>query len=142
MNCPNCESPTLANQQFCRACGAVLMANERRSIPPQFWGLVMAFGGILIAMTGKIADVRWVTFTGAFISIAGMFAIAALSLLWQSRPRKRKASPLPLPGVLSHADTTNKLLPIGDNDFIPGVTERTTDLLKEPAIRSDINHTS
>jgi predicted nucleic acid-binding Zn ribbon protein len=141
MHCPNCESQTLADQQFCRSCGESLIADEpRRSIPPQFWGLVMAFGGILLAMTGKLADLRWLLFAGVFLSIGGMFLIAALSMVLRSRPRKQKS--IRQPDSLSSADTTNKLLPIGEFDFIPSVTENTTDLLKEPVKRSDLNRNS
>lgn len=134
MNCPNCGSTTSADQQFCRSCGESLTTDEpRRSTAPQFWGLVMAFGGILLAMSGKIADLRWLLFAGVFLSIGGMFLIAALSILRQSRPRKHKAIVSPQRSEsLSPADTTNKLLPIGEFDYIPSVTENTTDLLKEP----------
>ena len=142
MNCPNCGSLTLADQQFCRSCGAGLIADERRrSIPPQFWGLVMAFGGILLAMTGKMTDLRWLLLAGVFISVGGMFLTAALSLLRQSRPRKRKNIPShQSPQAFSKADTTNKLLPVGENDFIPSVTEVTTNLLEIPVSKkSDLN---
>ena len=135
MNCPNCGLQTLTDQQFCRSCGESLVEDRRRPIPPQFWGLVMAFGGILIAMTGKLVDMRWLIFAGVFISVGGMFFIAALTSLRQSRPRKRKANQLQQPDFLTPADTTNKLLPLGDTDFIPSVTEETTNLLKVPARR-------
>lgn len=135
MNCPNCGLQTLADQQFCRSCGESLIADRPRTIPPQFWGLVMAFGGILLAMTGKLVDLRWLMFAGVFISVGGMFFIPAFTLLRQSRPRKRKATQLQQPDFLTPADTTNKLLPLGDTDFIPSVTEETTNLLKVPARR-------
>jgi hypothetical protein len=136
MNCPNCGSQTLADQQFCRACGAGLMGDEPRSFNLQFWGLLtllMVFGGLLLAMGGKIFDVKWVIFTGLVIMMSGVFFVAAYGLLRQSRPRKRKAVQSPQPESLSPADTTNKLPPIAANDFIPSVTERTTNLLETPA---------
>lgn len=111
------------------------MADERRTIPPQFWGLAMAFGGILLALAGKMADLSWLVFAGVFISIGGMFMIAAIPLLRRSGPPKRKAATSQQPESLTPAVTTNKLLPIGENDFIPSVTERTTELLKQPANR-------
>src|SRR5436190_3829988 len=122
MNCPNCGSPTFADQQFCRSCGAMLVEGERRGIPPQFWGLAMAFGGILIALSGKLIDLRWLVFAGVFISIAGMFTIAAISLLRNSGTRKIRPVPSHQPGSLTPAGTTNKLLPIGENDYIGSVT--------------------
>jgi hypothetical protein len=61
-----------------------------------------------------------------------MFSIAAVSLLRPARPRKRVAPALVQPEMLK-ADTTNKLLPVGENDFISSVIEGTTELLKIPA---------
>lgn len=142
MNCPNCGTPSIADQQFCRACGESLMPGEtRRSISPQFWGLVMAFAGILIAMSGKLIDLRWLIFSGVFISIAGMWTVVAIPLLRRSRPKKARDTSYLQPESLPRADTTNKLsLPVGENDFVPSsVVEGTTELLKEPALRSEIN---
>lgn len=133
MNCPKCGSPTFAEQQFCRSCGATLIEAERRMIPPQFWGLAMAFGGILIALSGKMADLRWLVFAGVFISIAGMFLIAAIPLLRRSAPRKNRAAASQQPHFLTPTGITNKMLPLGQNDFISSVTDRTTELLKQPA---------
>ena len=143
MNCPNCGSPTLVDQQFCRSCGAGLTADAPRSFRPQIWGLLvlmMVFGGLLTAMAGKLFDLRWLIFTGVFVMVGGMFFVAAYALLQQSRPRTRKPSQSQLPKTFPSADTTNKLLPIGDNDFIPSVTERTTDLLKTPAANQSVPH--
>lgn len=92
----------------------------------------------MIALTGKMMDLKWLTFTGVFISIGGMFLMAAFSMLRQSQSRNRKARPHPQPEPLFHANTTNKLLPIGNNDLIPSVTEATTNLLKTPANKSSV----
>lgn len=102
----------------------------------------MAFGGLLVALTGKMLELRWLTFTGVFIMIGGIFLVAAYSLLRQSRPRKRKATQPQQPEPALRADTTNKLLPIGNNDFIPSVVEGTTDLLKTPASRDSASSDS
>jgi hypothetical protein len=91
-----------------------------------------AFGGMTIALTGKMLEVRWLTFTGVFILMGGMFVVAALAMLRQSRPRRRRPPRTHESATLSTADTTNKLLPIGDNDFLPSVTEGTTNLLETP----------
>lgn len=97
---------------------------------------MLVFGGLLTAMGGKLFGVKWITFTGLFIMIGGIFLVAAYGLLRETRPRKRKAKPVAPPEPVLRADTTNKLLPIGDNDFIPSVVEPTTELLKTPVGRS------
>ena len=68
--------------------------------------------------------------------IAGMFSFPAASLI-MSMPKngRKKPNNLDAPPSLEHADTTNKLLPIGDNDFVPSVIENTTDLL--PSSRAE-----
>ncbi|MFM9903861.1 MAG: zinc-ribbon domain-containing protein [Pyrinomonadaceae bacterium] len=139
MNCPNCGSQTLANQQFCRSCGASLMQYERRGLGPRAWamiGLTMAFGGILLSFAGKMTEVRWVIFAGVFLSVLGMFVLAATSLLRPSRLRKQRSDRNAPPVTLERADPTNKLLPVGDNDFVPSVTENTTNLLKVEALET------
>lgn len=136
MNCPNCGSQTKADQHFCRECGASLAEGEKRSFNPRAWGLlilILLFGGLMITMTGKMLDLRWLAFTGFFIIIGSLFSAAALSLWRQTRPRKRKTVSSPQPESFERADTTNKLFPLGANDdFIPSVTEPTTELLKTP----------
>ncbi|MEP6705257.1 MAG: hypothetical protein ABJB34_10680, partial [Acidobacteriota bacterium] len=78
---------------------------------------------------------RWLTFTGVFITIGGMFLMAAYSLIRQSSPRRRRVKAAKTLADVLRADTTNKLLPIGENDFVPSVVENTTELLKFPAAR-------
>jgi hypothetical protein len=143
MHCPNCGKETFADQQFCRSCGTGLTDDARRPFNPQAWGLfalMLIFGGLLVAMGGKIWAVKWVIFTGLVIMFGGVFCIAAYGLLRQSTQRKsnakRKTSLAPpQQSELVPADTTNKLLPIGDNDFIPSVVDNTTELLQTPAAR-------
>ena len=139
MNCPNCGSETFANQQYCRSCGADLVEDRPRISSGQIRGLLillLTFGGLMVAISGKMLELRWLTFTGVFITVGGMFLIAAYSLVRQSLPRKRKRKIVEEPELALRADTTNKLLPIGENDFVPSVVERTTDLLKIPASES------
>ena len=92
--------------------------------------LMLIFGGLLVAMGGKLWAVKWVIFAGLLITFGGMFCITAYAMLHQSGPRKSKrASPRSAEPVTLAADTTNKLLPVGDNDFLPSVVENTTELL-------------
>ena len=132
MHCPNCGTPTLNHQQFCRSCGAQITGDEPRPFNPRLAGLVMAFGGILIALTGSFVDLRAVVFLGVIISIAGMFFIAAYPMLRSSLNRRTVVPDQP--DSLPHAPTTKKLSPIGDFEYVPAsVVEGTTNLLKEPA---------
>ena len=137
MNCPNCGTPILNDQQFCRSCGAQVAAAEPRPFNPRLGGLAMAFGGIMIALVGSFVELRAVLFLGVIISIAGMFFIAAYPML-RSSFNKRSGAPKQ-PDSLPHAPTTKKLAPVGDFEYVPAsVTEGTTNLLKEPAAkRSD-----
>jgi hypothetical protein len=115
------------------------MEDKPRISRGQMNGLIfvaMSFGGIMLALTGKMMELKWLTFTGVFIAIGGMFLIAAYSLVSQSLPRKRKpAAPIERVAELERADTTNKLPPIRENGFIPSVVEDTTDLLATPVSR-------
>lgn len=136
MNCTNCGTPTLAEHEFCRSCGTPLSPHKPRGFRPQVWGfalLTLMFGGLMVAMTGKMLDLRWLTFTGVFICMGGMFLMAAFAMYRQSRPKKRRSQRSTLPVSLDNAGTTNKLLPLGENDFIPSVTESTTNLLATPS---------
>jgi len=140
MNCPNCGNETFADQQYCRSCGSELTDGRGRSFDPRKWGLLalmFMFGGLLIAMGAKMWAVKWLLFTGLVITFGGMFAIAAYGLLLQTRPRRSRPKPIAgtQPEIL-RADTTNKLLPIPDNDFIPSVVDNTTELLKTPVVRN------
>jgi hypothetical protein len=118
------------------------MEGSGRSFNPQAWGLfalILIFGGILIAMGAKIWDVKWLLFAGLVLAFGGMFGIAALGLLGQTSGRtskaRRKSAPPAAQKELVRADTTNKLLPIGEDDFIPSVVDDTTELLHTPAAR-------
>ena len=100
---------------------------------------MLTFGGLLIAIGAKIWAVKWLMFAGLVLTLCGMFGIAALGLLGQTHRRKPRARRKPTPPALQpepvRADTTNKLLPIGENDFIPSVVDDTTELLHTPSAR-------
>jgi hypothetical protein len=135
MNCPQCKTPTVADQQFCRSCGTALMGEPPRRINLRTWGLIallLAFGGVFAAMSGKMFDLRWLIFAGTFIMLTGAFILLIVAFLYDTRPRKGRINPAPNLEPLSSSDATNRLLPIGNNDYIPSVTEKTTDLLKTP----------
>lgn len=84
----------------------------------------------MVAMTGKMVDLRWMTFTGVFICMGGMFLMAAFAMYRQTSPKKRRAGHAPERDPFIRGDTTNKLLPIpATDDFVSSVTEATTNLL-------------
>ena len=117
------------------------MADEpRRPIPRAFWGMTLAFAGILLALIGSMIDIRAVVMIGVIMSVLGMFSIAAMSILNQGRKRSPRVSKQP--GFLSEADSTNKLPPMNASEHFPSVTENTTNLLKEPANHNELNRRS
>ena len=135
MDCPSCGSKVADGQQFCRECGAGLTVDgTRRRIPRAFWGLSIAFAGILIALLGSMNDVRAGVMLGVITSVIGMCSIAAMSLLDQGRKRSPRVTAKP--ALLPKADTTNKLPPMPAIDHFPSVTEHTTNLLEHPEPRS------
>ena len=140
MYCPNCGTAIVRNQQYCRTCGVGLSVEGRTPFNLQAWAvlaLMLMFGGLLVAMGGKIWAVKWVIFTGLLIMFSGIFGIATFALVRQLRPRRRApatASPVQNPEI-HRADTTNKLPPLDPSDFIPSVVDDTTELL--PASQAD-----
>ena len=98
------------------------------------WGLILAFGGIVIALFGRmLLQQQIVTLIGVLASISGMFFIAATPFLRRTRSNKRGIHPSTQPEVLAPAEPTRKLPPMSVVDYIPSVTEDTTELLKDPA---------
>jgi hypothetical protein len=98
---------------------------------------LVIFVGIMTGISGDMAGLRWLKFTGVFIAIAGMFSIAGASLI-MSMPKngRRKPKHIDPPTSLERADTTNKLLPIAETDYVPSIVENTTDLLPAAKVKS------
>jgi hypothetical protein len=112
--------------------------------------VLLMLAGIFIGVTGGMVELRWLKFTGVYITLFGFVAMVAGNLILQriaetrtrwrvadmkSQRRRRAESPRTA-ATVERADTTNKLLPVGENDFIPtSVVEDTTELLREPARR-------
>lgn len=158
MTCPKCGLETLADQKFCRSCGARLQLITQQLTEPQaatavarksssdkdsdgrannfvLWGFIVMLVGAAIGVVGKkllYEDV--VTVVGVLISLVGMFLIV-YPYLAPSR-RKDDASSLPSqPEALTTPQAT-QYLPEGNSlEYPPSVTERTTDLLKQPAAK-------
>lgn len=97
------------------------------------WGFILTFIGVAIGLTGKmLLHQDLITFVGVLLSFAGMF-LTVYPILSPNRRQKYEPAPSVQPEVLTPAEPTMKLPPMNDLDFIPSVTEKTTDLLKNPA---------
>jgi hypothetical protein len=156
MNCPKCGLQTLPEQKFCRTCGKSLSpdtppdsiqksgARENSLLHEQekprtanwmLWGFVVTFIGVAIGVVGKkLLHVDLVTTVGILISLAGMFATVYPYLSQSPRPRSRptpNADPEPLIQSLPTKELVENKI-----DYIPSVTERTTNLLETPTSAS------
>ena len=154
MNCPKCGLQALADQKFCRSCGASLQiitqplaahapaADLERTPAITFkdqkqgtnrlvlWGLIIMFIGAAIGITGKmLIHEEIVTFTGALLSLAGMFLVV-YPYLSPSPRQKYDASASSKPGSLTQSSPTKYLPQTSNIEFVPSITERTTDLLE------------
>ena len=150
MNCPKCGSQTTSAQQFCRTCGAGLQTlpdlaavssqeHKRENVGEadsspfnniMRIGLFVMFAGVMIAIVGKtLLHLDLVTNVGVLMNVVGMFLIV-YSLLGPSRRTNVNRVQTGHLKELPKAKTTGKLAPMSDIDFVPSVTERTTDLLE------------
>src|ERR1051325_2803251 len=155
MICANCGSQILPEQKFCRSCGASLhittqplsqsdIANDLKRGPTReakttganrgvFWGFIAMFLGVAISVIGKkLIYVDVVTVIGVVISLLGMF-ISVFPYLSPSRRRKHDLGPSAPAKVLAPSQPTRSLPPQSVAEYVPSVTERTTDLLKNSA---------
>jgi hypothetical protein len=154
MNCPKCGLQPLADQKFCRSCGAslqiitqpladsapaadlertqaIILKDEKRGASRLvLWGLIIMFIGVAIGITGKmLIHEEIVTFTGALLSLAGMFLLV-YPYLSPSPRQKYDSSASSQPGVLTQAPPTKYLPQTSNIEFVSSITERTTDLLE------------
>jgi hypothetical protein len=158
MTCPKCglEQPQ-ADQKFCRACGASLRLTTQplaelttisgpertpalslkdeaqRRNGSVLWGFITMFIGVAIGVIGKkLLHVDIVTVVGVLISLLGMF-LTVYPFLAPPRRKKTDSSPLSQTDFLTPSRPTEYLPPASNIEYVPSITERTTDLLKEPA---------
>ena len=156
MSCPKCGLPTLADQKFCRSCGASLQMTTQRLVKPAtisdpelkpatgaapgkqraqalvLWGFIIMFIGVAIGVIGKkLVHDDIVTVVGILLALAGMFMTAYPYLApSRRRPNSGLASP---PEALAQSHSTKYLSPESNTEYVSSVTERTTDLLEIPA---------
>lgn len=97
------------------------------------WALIMMFIGVAFGVIGKmIIHEDMVIAVGVLLSVAGMFMLAYSSLS-PSRPGNYNPIPASKPEVLTQTQTPKSLSSGSNADYVPSITERTTDLLKNPA---------
>lgn len=145
MTCPKCGSQPQTDQKFCRSCGASLqvttqplsapvtvsnpertstVSNNEKDDGVNFmrWGPMIMFLGVAIGIVGKmLVGADSITVFGVLISLAGMFLTVYPYL---SRPSRKSTE-----SNIS-AQPAEYLSKGGGNEYVPSITERTTDLLK------------
>jgi hypothetical protein len=154
MNCPKCGLQALADQKFCRSCGAslqmitqpladhapasdlertptIILKDEKqgpnRLVP---WGFTIMFIGVAIGVMGKmLMHEEMVTVVGVLVSLVGMF-LTVYPYLSPSPRQKHDSSPSSQPGVLTHSPPTKYLPQTSNTEFVSSITERTTALLE------------
>lgn len=158
MICPTCGSPTLPEQKFCRACGAGLQMTTQPLVesaavtnltttPPNvrehegqrqsgmmLWGFILMFIGVAIGVIGKkLLHEEIVTVIGILLSLLGMF-LTAYPYLAPSPRRKPINGPRSQPIVLTPSQPPRRLAQGNNAEYLPSVTEATTDLLERPPV--------
>ena len=153
MTCPKCGLLTLPEQKFCRSCGASLQAltqplaetstisqledqsaiavkdESQRGSRLVLWGFIIMFLGTAIGIIGKmLLHESIVTVVGILLSLAGMFLTVYPYLLPPRRPKNDSSSRRKI-----SAQSQPKSLQESRVEYVPSITERTTDLLKNPA---------
>jgi hypothetical protein len=94
------------------------------------WGFVMMLIGVAIGVVGKkLLDQDIITVVGVLISLAGMFLVC-YPYLSRHRQKSDESVPSSKPQVLN-APHPPEYLPHGNSvDYVPSITERTTNLLE------------
>ena len=155
MNCHKCGLQTLPDQRFCRSCGESLQTNpppfvehatvfdlerrpanilkdeKQRASGLTLWGFIIMFIGVAVGIIGKkLMHEDIVTVVGALVSITGIF-LTVYPYLSPSSRRKVDSSPSPQPDILSQSQPGKYLPPESNIEYVPSITERTTELLKD-----------
>jgi hypothetical protein len=153
MNCPKCGLHTLQDQKFCRSCGAGLQMTTRPLAAPAtvsdlegtsaigfdgegqrrnrlaLWGFIIMFVGVAISVIGKmLMHEETVTVVGVLVSLVGMF-LTVYPYLSPSPRRKHDSTASSQPEVLTRSDPIRYLPPERSIEYVPSISERTTDLL-------------
>jgi len=109
---------------------------DQRSNSFVLWGFVTLLIGAAIGVVGKkLLHQDIVTVVGVLISLVGMF-LTVYPFLSPPRPRKNASRSPSRPEELT-SSSPSKYLAEARTEYIPSITERTTDLLQDsPKTRS------
>ena len=138
-HCSNCGERIIGEQQFCRSCGAELVAAEGRKagFDPRvllYVGLLCTLAGALVVVFGKFADSKTMALIGTVFALLSFGVMITAAMLGESSGRKtaaRTAQAQAEQPILEKADTTNRLPPVSAQDHFPAsVTEETTAKLR------------
>ena len=153
MVCPKCGLQTLPEQKFCRSCGANLQGITQPlpegttvtgpSTPAIIireeinganrlvqWGFIVMFVGAAIGVVGKmLMHDQVVTVVGVLLSLAGMF-LAVYPYLSPSSRTRHNSGPPSQPELQKQSQPNKQLPEERTIEYVPSITERTTDLLK------------
>ncbi len=158
MTCPTCGLTALADQKFCRSCGASLQmttqplaelatasdlektsavsfaSHEQRGNRFVLWGFALMLIGAAIGVVGKkLLHEDIITVVGVLMSLLGMF-LTAYPYLKPSNRQNDVYLPSSQPKVPA-SPPAERLRQATHIDYVPSITERTTDLLKSsPAV--------
>jgi hypothetical protein len=155
MACPKCGSQILPEQKFCRSCGASVQVTTNPLIEPaQFgnleitststvkaeaqrtrrfmlWGFIAMLVGVAIGVIGKkLLQEDLIAVIGILISLVGMFLSAYPHLV--PSDRGTHATLPPQPERLTPAHPPKALPKESPMQYVPSITERTTNLLRTP----------